>query len=427
MKITILGAGLSGLSTAYHLNKEYDIFESQSEAGGLCRSVNENGFVIDYGPHLFFSKNEYVGKLLNTLLKKNIHTLESSVAQYSFDHYLRYPYNVNLYGAPVEIIKDCITGFVNASHRRKRTRPRTYHDWCLHNFGKGYTEHFMIPYAKKAWAINPKRMTADWIGKRILLPTLEQILDGALHQSESQLNYITTFRYPLRGGMASMVSALTRKTKSIQYNKRVVRIDIKNSKIAFQDGTSSYYEKTISTIPLPEMIKMIPDAPPSVRDAAKRLIHNSILIFNIGVDRPNLSEHHWIYYDGSEPFHRIHFPDMLSRFNAPEGAGIVSVEIPYSRFRPLQKDGLYELTLDKLNKAGILRPSDNIIYQNITDLKYAYVIFDNHRESCVRIIRNFLSKHNIETCGRFGEWDYLWMDQSILSGKRAAEAVNTTG
>jgi UDP-galactopyranose mutase len=266
-------------------------------------------------------------------------------------------------------------------------------------------------------------MGVDWIGKRIVLPTLEQILEGALHQSDRMLNYITTFRYPVKNGMSAMIAGLTQKTGPIQYNKRVVRIDVKNKKIIFQDGTSTYYEKAISTIPLPEMIRMVPDAPTSVRDAAKRLINNSVYIINLGVDRRDLSDYQWIYYDGDEPFYRIHFPSMLSSFNTPKGAGAVSVEIAYSRLRPLNRENLVELTIEKLNKTGILRPSDKIIYQNITDLKYAYVIFDHHRKASVKQVRNFLRKHGIETCGRFGEWDYLWMDQSILSGKHAAEAI----
>ncbi len=424
MKVAILGAGLTGLSAAYHLNEDYEIFESESEAGGLCRSVKENGFVFDYGPHLFFSKNEYVRNFLNDLLKKNLHELKSSAGQYSFGRYLRYPYNVNLYGAPEEVIKECILGFVDAQYKGTKKMPRTYHDWCLYHFGKGYAQHFMFPYAKKIWTVNPKRMTVDWIGKRIVMPTLEQILEGAFHRSERMLNYITTFKYPVRGGMSSMIAGLTKKTKPIHYNKKIVRINLKNKKLTFQDGTSSYYEKAISTIPLPEMINMIPEAPSSVRDAAKRLINNSVLIINIGVDRSNLSEFQWIYFDGDEPFYRVHFPSNLSRFCAPKGAGAVCIEIAYSRFRPLlEKEKIFDLTLKKLKNVGILRSSDKILFQNIINQKYAYVIFDKYRKVCVKRISEFLHKHGIETCGRFGEWDYLWMDQSILSGKRAAEAV----
>ena len=43
-KIVILGAGLAGLSTAYHLKKDYEIYEKEGEVGGLCRSKNIDGF-----------------------------------------------------------------------------------------------------------------------------------------------------------------------------------------------------------------------------------------------------------------------------------------------------------------------------------------------------------------------------------------------
>jgi UDP-galactopyranose mutase len=423
MKISILGAGLTGLSAAYHLNEDYEIYESEPEAGGLCRSVKEKGFVFDYGPHLYFSKNKYVCKFLDILLKSNLHELESSAGQYSFGRYLRYPYNVNLYGAPPEIVKECILGYVDAQNASNKKKPVNYHDWCLYYFGKGYAKHFMFPYAKKIWTVNPKRMTVDWIGKRIVMPSLEQILDGALHRSDRMLNYITTFRYPLRGGMSSMISGLTNQTNPVKYNKRVDRIDIKKRKINFHDGTSTYYEKAISTIPLPETIKMISDAPTSVRDAARRLIHNSVYIINFGIDRSNLSEFQWIYFDGDEPFYRVHFPSNLSRFCAPRGTGAICSEIAYSRFRPIKREEMYALTLKYLKRAGILRPSDKILFHNVIDQKYAYVIFDKYRTACVRKLRDYLHKYDIETCGRFGEWDYLWMDQSILSGKRAAETI----
>ncbi|MBM3253156.1 MAG: hypothetical protein FJZ16_02745, partial [Candidatus Omnitrophica bacterium] len=37
-KIIIIGAGLSGLSAAFHLGGNYEIYEKESQPGGLCRS-----------------------------------------------------------------------------------------------------------------------------------------------------------------------------------------------------------------------------------------------------------------------------------------------------------------------------------------------------------------------------------------------------
>ena len=52
MKIMILGAGLSGITTAYFLQQykqvdEIHIIEKEYEVGGLCRSLRKDGYVYD--------------------------------------------------------------------------------------------------------------------------------------------------------------------------------------------------------------------------------------------------------------------------------------------------------------------------------------------------------------------------------------------
>ena len=47
--VVILGAGLAGLSAAYHLSdRDYVLIERESEVGGLCRSQRHDGFVFDF-------------------------------------------------------------------------------------------------------------------------------------------------------------------------------------------------------------------------------------------------------------------------------------------------------------------------------------------------------------------------------------------
>ena len=80
--IAILGAGLAGLSTAYHLKRDYQIYERSENTGGLCGSKNIDGFTFDHGPHLYFSTNAYVVSLLKKLLKCNILENQSRPGQY---------------------------------------------------------------------------------------------------------------------------------------------------------------------------------------------------------------------------------------------------------------------------------------------------------------------------------------------------------
>lgn len=53
-KIVILGAGISGLATAFWLNKkgfDVTILEAQSQVGGAMQTNREDGFLIDFGPN----------------------------------------------------------------------------------------------------------------------------------------------------------------------------------------------------------------------------------------------------------------------------------------------------------------------------------------------------------------------------------------
>jgi hypothetical protein len=45
------------------------------------------------------------------------------------------------------------------------------------------------------------------------------------------------------------------------------------------------------------------------------------------------------------------------------------------------------------------------------------------RKSAVEHIRSFLREKGVLTCGRFGEWDYIWTDKVLHSGKKVGESL----
>ena len=112
-KVVILGAGLSGLSAAYHLEEDYEILEKEEKVGGLCRSIKIDEFIFDYGPHILFPKDKYVAELIKELLNKNLHiqSREAWIYHKFSDVYTRFPFQSHLFGLPIPVVKDCILGF----------------------------------------------------------------------------------------------------------------------------------------------------------------------------------------------------------------------------------------------------------------------------------------------------------------------------
>jgi protoporphyrinogen oxidase len=55
-------------------------------------------------------------------------------------------------------------------------------------------------------------------------------------------------------------------------------------------------------------------------------------------------------------------------------------------------------------------------------LPYGNVIFLQGMENDRDYIKKYIESKGVDLIGRFGEWDYLWSDQSYLSGKMKGEA-----
>ncbi|MCM8782045.1 MAG: FAD-dependent oxidoreductase [Candidatus Omnitrophica bacterium] len=181
-RVIILGAGLAGLSAAWHLKKrgiEYLVFEKEGNIGGLCRSKHINGFTFDLGGHLLHFKHRYVFDLLKDLLGNNLaqHRRDSWV--YSHGKYIPYPFQANLSALPSAVVKDCLFSFMAAAAAKVSSctkKNHTFFNWINNTFGKGIARHFMIPYNTKFWTVNPKSLTCEWLDGFIPVPSANQIV-----------------------------------------------------------------------------------------------------------------------------------------------------------------------------------------------------------------------------------------------------------
>src|SRR5207237_6596339 len=61
-----------------------------------------------------FSSDPYVHQLYKLLLGENVHWQDREAWIYSKNVYTRYPFQGALYGLPPQVIKECITGAIEA-------------------------------------------------------------------------------------------------------------------------------------------------------------------------------------------------------------------------------------------------------------------------------------------------------------------------
>jgi UDP-galactopyranose mutase len=456
----IIGGGPTGLSAAYHLNADTVLLERNATVGGWCRSIQDKGFTFDYAGHIMFSNDPYVLKLYDILLGDNQHWQNREAWIYSQNVYTRYPFQGALYGLPPEVIKDCIVGAIEARYgslhsvsSEKQCNLANVDDCCAdgtvdvangstigikretQNFeefiykvwGSGIAKHFAIPYNKKLWTLPLTQMETSWLGGRVPLPDLGEIIEGALQPVGKPMGPNARFGYPKRGGFEALMSGFVPHIRGdIELNADVVQILPREHLVVLADGRRYHYKNLISTMPLPELVRLIgSDAPEEVQAAARGLKHISIRCVNIGIDREKVTDKHWIYYPEDSIFHRIFVQGNASpECNAPGGFGF-TCEISYSPWKPLPIDGdeLIARCIEDCIKVGMMNPEDKVTTANLIDMPYAYVIYDHARAKNVATIKVWLEKYNIILAGRYSEWEYYNSDHAFLAGKKAAESI----
>lgn len=426
-RVIILGAGLAGLSAAWHLQKkgiECIIFEKEKEAGGLCRSKNINGFTFDYSGHLLHFKHKWTFNFVKDLLGNNLARHKRNSWVYSHNRYIRYPFQANFFRLPASVAKECLAGFVQASKNNHCKKSGNFLGWINQTFGEGIARHFMIPYNTKFWTVSPDKLTCEWLDGFVPVPSLSQIIDRTIRESEEQIGYNAYFWYPKKGGIGQLALALAGQIKHIYPMCPVTEIDLDKKKIRINGGCKERFDYLISTVPLPELPHIIKEIPKPLPPLFKKLKWNSIFNLNLGIKNNDNLRRHWIYFPQKElSFFRIGFPHNISDCLTPQDKNSLYIEVTYSKEMPIDKNKIAIRIKEDLKKIGILRNEKDICCQDINDIKYSYPIYDTNYSFLRNKILSFLLKNDIVSCGRYGGWRYISIEGAIIDGKNATNCI----
>jgi protoporphyrinogen oxidase len=278
-----------------------------------------------------------------------------------------------------------------------------------------------MPYNSKLWQYDLASMSVDGVAPYVPVPSVEEVRKGATEEGADGLGYNAKFFYPEMGGIESFVRALLPHVRDLSLGQRAVLVDPERKTVTFDTGYTAWYDSLVSTIPLPELVRMIKDVPAGIADAAAGLRYVSVYDVNLGVARADLSPYHWIYFpEGEFPFYRVGFLNGFSEAMAPPGCSSIYVEISHRPDERLSAEMLVERARDGLVRCGILRPEDYVPVKDVLDIKYAYVVFDAYHKAAVPAIKSYLESKGIISIGRYGGWEYSSMEDAILEGRRTA-------
>jgi protoporphyrinogen oxidase len=300
-----------------------------------------------------------------------------------------------------------------------------FRDWILAKLGEGIGKHFMFPYNEKLWTVPTEDLTCGWLSEYVPRPTLQEVFDGAFRDQTKGFGYNATFWYPKHGGIQALSDALAGKAGPIRFGEEVERVLSDHRAVRLASGKTIAYERLVSTIPLDQLVDRLDvQVPADVREARRMLVHNSLLIVNLGVRGEGLTDKHWIYLPEMKftPY-RVGVYSNFSSAMAPPGTTSYYVEIAYRKEWNVDKQRLAEKAVSDLIEIGLVPQRRDIIVRDVRDVECGYVIYDRNYERCRTAIMEYLRSNGIISIGRYGGWEYSGMEEAMASGSTSIASM----
>ena len=414
-KNLILGAGIAGLGASYALRKKGEssvIIEKDSTYGGLCSGIEIDGFRFDRFVHLSFSKIDEVNEIFNKSCPEIYRHIPNPYNLYK-GIWIKHPAQNNLFPLSDEEKRLIVNDFIKRPPV-EGAEVKNYEDWLRLQFGDYFAEHFPMVYTRKYWMKEASELRTEWAGKRIYQPSLDEVIAGSKAEDERITYYAKEMRYPKTGGYKHFLSTMA-DNADIRYQAEVKHINTSERQVETKDGTSYSYDRLISSLPLPELIPVLDNVPEEVKIAVSKLEATCGYHVSIALKTKDIPPYLWWYiYDEDNLASRVYSPSMKSPDNAPEGCSSLQMEV-YCKEDEYTEQKILDRTVGKLVGSGIIKQED-ILFTHLGFEKYANIIFTEPIYDARKVVRDYLSSIGIETIGRFGEWDYLWSDQALMSG-----------
>lgn len=448
--IYILGAGPAGLAAAYTLTQRgYPVvaIEREDRVGGLAKSFEYRDFILDCGPHRFYTKIDPVIQLWDDVLGDDQVAVDRLTRIYYQGKYFSYPLKTMDTLSTLGIWESLriILSYSWAKLRPIRD-PQNFADWVTSKFGRRLFEIFFQSYTEKLWGIPCTEISADWASQRIKSLSLFQAMrDAILGKNGKVHSLVDRFQYPRLGSgqlYDKIADNLRDRGQPILVNTEVVRLHRDRDRVTHltlkdrHTGAESTVpcRSVISSIPITVLLQRVlhPSPPEPIVNFARSLkFRNTILVYLV-VDRNPLFPDQWLYInDPRVKVGRVtnfanwsphmlpnsHQTPLCCEYWCDFGDRLWNASDEQLRDRAERELRTIQLLADESVSSGF-----------VLKLPRVYPVYSGNYKVALSKIQSYLQQfENLQLIGRYGSFKYNNQDHSLLMGILAAENVISPG
>lgn len=274
-KVAIIGAGITGLTTAFNLKKEnipFTIFESSNHIGGVIGSQRENGFLYETGPNSGTISQPEVVDLFNDL--KNECGLE--IANDASNKRLIWK-NGRWHAMPSGIGSGISTPLFSLTDkfrilgepfRPKGTNPNeSLADLVRRRMGKSFLDYAIDPFILGIYAGDPQYIVPKYALPKLynLEQTYGSFIGGAIKKrkepKDENQKKATGKIFSVTGGLEELVKALVKRLGKENIITECKSLEIKSVENGFEikgQDINETFTHVVSTVNSAEVEKLFP-------------------------------------------------------------------------------------------------------------------------------------------------------------------------
>jgi len=443
--IHIIGAGISGISTAYSLrstNIPIHIYDSNPFLGGMATTFRWKDNLLDLGPHKIFTNLEGLqDEILELIGESNLREVPKVSRIYLNGKYLNFPVSIK------EVIKalglktgiSCGVDYGLALLQKMSgslKEEESYESFIKSRFGKKTFELIFAPYARKLWG-EPNELSYLLAKRRVAAPSLLELVKQILFgfKKSGEVINATTFHYPKKGviqfteQMAKQLNDNTQihlgtkiaQLKPSQNGKTII------SSIKLENGDEIQVgeeDRIISTVPIPLLSRLLGFK------MKRDLKFRDLILIYLEVDRKQVSPDSWIFFPGEEYcFNRIFEQKNFSPEMIPGDKTILCLELTPDSKSPLAQaddQAVVKRAIDDLIKVSLLKNSNEITDSKVVRLKYVYPVYAKDYPEILDECLSFVDHYeNLYTLGRSGLFNYIGTADCYHMGKSMAQFIES--
>ncbi len=421
-RIAVIGAGPAGIGAGLALGDRAIVVEREAEAGGLCRTLLRRGTVCDFGGHSFHTPHPAIRELVFSAVEMYEQKRDARCAT----HGVMIPYPFQAHFAEIDrpdVIEECRAGLARATDGRGAA---DFEEYIVGRFGPGIAKHFLLPYNRKLWGMDLRRMTADWAAERVAASADKAERFDETGGRRKPLQSDTTVAYPARGGFGEIMAALSRRLADLRLGQTVVRVDPEDRTLHLHGGATLHWDRLVSTIPLNELLSLLPDAPDEQRAAAARLQALPLALVLVIVGHPVDGPIQRVYSaDPDYPAHKTALNHNSSDHLRTLPQHVIVAEVSSLPEKSLSPQTLQRAVVHHLARLGLISSPAVVRATELVSVPYGYPVPTHDRDAIVAGLKAWLAERGIHTVGRFGEWAYINADEALHRGLALGQILAT--